>query len=215
VGRVTEASPSEPFLGIVIELDAGVMREVIEGIDEVPPPTVEPGRGVFVTDFNGPIEECALRLVRLLRTPKAISTLHPLIMRELCYWLLNGPYGGDVARVMLANSQTHRVVAATHELRRRFAETVRVEELAGTAQMSASAFHRQFKALTSMTPIQFQKRLRLLEARQLMAAEGRNVETAAFEVGYESPSQFSRDYSRMFGVPPRRHAEVLRTLVSA
>ncbi len=215
VGRITQASPNEPFLGVVIELDPGVMREVIEGVDDLPPPAGEPGRGVFVTDFNGPIEECALRLVRLLGTPKAIPTLRPVIMRELCYWLLTGPYAGDVARLMLANSQTHRVVVATHELRRRFAETIRVEELAEIAQMSPSAFHRQFKALTSMTPIQYQKRLRLLEARQLMAADGRSVETAAFEVGYESPSQFSREYSRMFGVPPRRHAVELRALASA
>jgi AraC-like DNA-binding protein len=215
VGRVTQASPSEPFLGVVIELDPGVMREVIEGLDDLPPPADERGRGVFVTDIDGPIEECALRLVRLLRTPKAIPTLRPVIMRELCYWLLTGPYGGDVARLMLTNSHAHRVVVATHELRRRFADTVRVEDLAAIAQMSPSAFHRQFKALTSMTPIQFQKRLRLLEARQLMAVGGRNVETAAFEVGYESPSQFSREYSRMFGVPPRRHAVELRALASA
>ena len=215
VGRVTQATPREPFLGVVIELNAGVMRDVIEGLDDLPPPAGEPGRGVFVTDFNGPIEECALRLVRLLRTPKAISTLYPVIMRELCYWLLTGPYGGDVARLMLANSQTHRVAVATHELRRRFAQTVRVDELAEIAQMSPSAFHRQFKALTAMTPIQYQKRLRLLEARQMMAAEGRNVETAAFAVGYESASQFSREYSRMFGVPPHRHAVKLRALASA
>jgi len=215
VGRITQASPSEPFLGLVIELDPGVMRDVVEGIDDLPPPAGEPGRGVFVTDFNGPIEECAVRLVRLLRTPKAVPTLRPVIMRELCYWLLTGPYGGDVARVMLANSHTHRIVVATHELRQRFAETIRVEELAEIAQMSPSAFHRQFKALTSMTPIQYQKRLRLLEARHLMAADGRNVETVAFEVGYESPSQFSREYSRLFGVPPRRHAVELRALASA
>jgi len=130
--------------------------------------------------------------------------LYPAIMREVCYWLLTGPHGGDVVKMTLANSHTQRVVTAIHTLRDRFAEPVRIEELASIAQMSPSAFHRQFKAITSMTPLQYQKQLRLLEARRLMVSEAANVETAAFQVGYESPSQFSREYSRMFAMSPRR-----------
>jgi AraC-like DNA-binding protein len=213
-GRVIEASPSEPHLAVIIEFDLGVMREVMEGLDAPPIVASDTGHGVFVTDFDGPLAECVLRAVRLLDTPKAIPMLYPAIMREICYWLLTGPHGGDVARMTLANNHAQRVINAIHELRGRFAESVRIEELAAIAQLSPSAFHRQFKALTSMTPLQYQKKLRLLEARQLMISSATNVETAAFQVGYESPSQFSREYSRMFGTPPRKDVATLRRLAS-
>lgn len=111
----------------------------------------------------------------------------------------------------LTNSPSQRVMSAMHDLRRRFREAVRIEELAAIAQMSPSAFHRQFKALTSQTPLQYRKQLRLLEARRLMVSRAVNVETASFEVGYESPSQFSREYARMFGAPPKRDAMQLQS----
>jgi AraC-type DNA-binding domain-containing proteins len=149
--------------------------------------------------------------VRLLDTPHAIPILAPMIKREICYWLLTGRHGNEVARVVLATSHVHKVVTAIHALRGQFTETVRIEELAAVAQMSPSAFHRQFKALTSMTPLQYQKQLRLLEARNLMVAGIANAEAAAYQVGYESASQFSREYSRMFGAPPRRDIEALKT----
>ena len=135
-----------------------------------------------------------------------------MIMREICYWLLAGPHGGEVAQMTLANSHTQRVISAIHSLRNRFAEPVRIEELASIAQMSPSAFHRQFKALTSVTPLQYQKQLRLMEARRLMVSNAANVETAAFDVGYESPSQFSREYCRMFGAPPKRDSKSITIL---
>jgi AraC-like DNA-binding protein len=210
LGRVAEASPTEPYLGIIIEFDLAVMRDVMEGLDTPPKPSGDVGCGIFVTDFDGPLADCALRMVRLLGTPKAIPILYPAIMREICYWLLTGPHGGEVTKMTLANSHAQRVISAIHTLRDRFAETIRVDELALVAQMSPSAFHRQFKAITSMTPLQYQKQLRLLEARRLMVSDAANVETAAFQVGYESPSQFSREYSRMFGMSPRRDIASLR-----
>ncbi|SAL41753.1 AraC family transcriptional regulator [Caballeronia sordidicola] len=216
VGRVVEASRTQPFLGIVIEFDLAVMRDVLEGLaaseetHEAIGASGEAARGVFVTDFDGPLADCALRLMRLLDTPKAIPMLYPSIMREICYWLLTGPRAADVAAIVLGNSHAHRVVSVIHSLRNRFAENVRIEELAVQAQMSPSAFHRQFKTLTSMTPLQYQKQLRLLEARRLMLMDAANAETAAFQVGYESASQFSREYARMFGAPPRRDVVTLR-----
>ncbi len=213
VGRVSEASPGEPCLVLAFELDLTIMRSVAEGLDTPPRASGEPGRGVFVTDFQGPLADCALRLVRLLDTPKAIPTLYPIIMREICFWLLTGPHGGDVARMTLANGPSQRVINAMHSLRSRFRETVRIEELAAVAQMSVSAFHRQFKALTSMTPLQYQKQLRLLEARRLMISDAVRVEAAAFQVGYESPSQFSREYARMFGAPPKRDAKQMQAVL--
>ncbi|MBE7197449.1 MAG: AraC family transcriptional regulator [Parafilimonas terrae] len=213
-GCVVEASPDRPCLVLAFELDHDIMRSVAEGLAAPPRASGEIGRGIFVSDFQGPLADCALRLVRLLDTPEAIPTLHPLIMREICYWLLTGPHGGDVARLVLANGPPQRVMDAMRVLRVRFAEPVRVEELAAAARMSASAFHRQFKALTSMSPLQYQKQLRLLEARRLMVSRAFNVEAAAFEVGYESPSQFSREYARFFGAAPKRDVgRLLSTLL--
>ena len=209
-GRVVAATPDQPYLSVVIEFDLTAMREVMEGLGELARPNGEVGGGVFVTDFGGPMADCVLRMVRLLDTPRAIPVLSPSLMRELCYWLLAGPRGGDIARIVLANGHDRRVLAAIHTLRARFAEPVRIEELAGIARMSPSAFHRQFKALTSMTPLQYQKRLRLLEARNLMIADAATAETVAFRIGYGSPSQFSREYARMFGAPPRRDVGQLR-----
>jgi len=210
IGKVMEARPGKPCLVLAFELDLAIMRSVAEEMDTPPQPSGEVGRGVFVTDFQGPLADCALRLVRLLDTPKAIPTLYPIIMREICYWLLSGPHGGDVARMTLANSPSRRVMQAMHNLRDRFREPVRIEELASIARLSPSVFHRQFKALTSLTPLQYQKQLRLLEARRLMISNAVKVEAAAFEVGYESPSQFSREYSRMFGAPPKRDTMQLK-----
>jgi AraC-like DNA-binding protein len=205
IGRVSEASPDEPCLVLILGLDLDIMRSVAEGLSEPPNPSGESSRGVLVTDFNGPLADCALRLVRLLDTPSAIATLYPIIMREICYWLLSGPHGSEIARMAMTNTPSHRVLEAMRALREKFAEAIRVDDLAAIAQMSPSAFHRQFKALTALSPLQYQKQLRLLEARRLMVSHGLNVEAAAFQVGYESPSQFSREYARMFGEPPKRN----------
>ncbi|PTR34173.1 helix-turn-helix protein [Luteibacter sp. OK325] len=210
LGRVVEASPTEPFLGIIIEFDLAIMREVADALGTPAPGGEGPGFGVFVTDFDGPLADCTVRLVRLLDTPQAIALLQPAIMREIAYWLLSGPHRAEVARMVLANTHAHRVITAIHRLRDRFAEPVRIDDLAAGAQMSTSAFHRQFRRLTAMTPLQYQKQLRLLEARRLMVGEAASAETAAFAVGYESASQFSREYSRMFGLPPRRDAKLLQ-----
>ncbi len=209
-GRVAEASPHEPYLGVIIEFDLAIMREVLEQLTPAPPHSER--SGVFVVGVTGPVGDCVLRLVRLLDTPQAVPLLYPLIMRELCYWLLIGPYGGEVAALALANSHARSVIRAIHALRDRFAEPVRIDELAGIALMSSSEFHRQFKALTALTPLQYQKHLRLVEARRLMMTDAANVETAALAVGYESPSQFSRDYARFFGAPPRRDINAVKAV---
>ncbi len=210
-GRVVEASPGQPCLVLAIELDLALMRSVAEALDPAPKPSGAPGRGVFVTDFDGPLADCALRLARLLETPTAIPALYPGIMREICYWLLTGPHGGDIARLALKTSPSQKIIEAMHSLRARFRETVRIEELAAIAALSPSAFHRQFKALTSLAPLQYQKQLRLLEAKRLMVSSGLKVEAAAFAVGYESPSQFSRDYARQYGAPPKRDLKRLQS----
>jgi AraC-like DNA-binding protein len=212
IGRVVEASPGAPCLVLAFELDLAIMRSVADALDTPPRPSGRPAQGVFVTDFQGPLADCALRLVRLLETPKAIGTLYPGVMREICYWLLTGPHGGDIARLALKSSPPQPLIRAVHDLRRRFNQMVRIDELAAIARLSPSAFHRQFKALTSLTPLQYQKQLRLLEARRLMVSRAFKVEAAGFEVGYESPSQFSREYARMFGAPPKRDLQRLQSV---
>jgi AraC-like DNA-binding protein len=215
IGQVVEASPGEPCLVLAFELDLAIMRAVAEELDTPPRPSGRPPQGVFVTDFEGPLADCALRLVRLLETPKAIAMLYPGLMREICYWLLTGAHGGDVARLALNSSPSQPLIRAVQELRLRFSEAVRIDELAAIARMSSSVFHRQFKTLTSLTPLQYQKQLRLLEARRLMVSRGFKAEAAAFEVGYESASQFSREYARMFGAPPKRDLQRLQSLPHA
>jgi len=223
ISRIEQASPHQPYLGVIIELDLATMHETLEKLETLKPLDTLPGSGaveedaapagpgVFVANFDGPLADCALRMVRLLDTPSAIPAIAPLIMREICYWLLAGPQGSDVARMALANGHVRRVVNAIHVLRDQFTQALSIDELAAVAQMSASAFHRQFKALTAMTPLQYQKQLRLLEARHRMLAGTANAETAAYQVGYESASQFSREYARMFGAPPRRDIEALKS----
>ncbi|HEY0122836.1 MAG TPA: AraC family transcriptional regulator [Rhizobium sp.] len=209
-GRVIQASVEEPYIAISLELDAGIMREVMEELDTPPKPTGDAGLGVFVDDLSRPIIDCLVRLMALLATPKAIPVLYPAIMREICFWLLTGPNGGEVCKVTLPDSQTRRIADAIHLLRDNFSEPMRIEQLAAIARMSPSSFHQHFKTLTSMTPLQYQKQMRLIEARRLMVAGSANVASAAYQVGYESASQFSREYTRMFGAPPKRDVAEMR-----
>lgn len=203
-GRIVAASREAPFVGLTIDLDVAMMREVLEQLETLPAPPSNPGSCVFVGKVDEPLADCVLRLVRMSNTPKAIPILYPSVMREICYWLLSGPHGGEICNLALPETNMERVVKAIYLLRENFARTLRVEQLAEAARMSASSFHQHFKALTAMTPLQFQKQLRLLEARRLMVADAASVAEAAYQVGYESASQFSREYSRTFGVAPKR-----------
>ncbi len=205
-GRIVEASPDTPYIGVTIDLDVTVMREVVERLNEPPVPPVDPGPCMFVSQVDLPLADCIQRLVRMSGTPKAIPILYPSIMREMCFWLLSSPRGGELYRLALPDSNIERVVKAISILHTNFARTLHAEDLAEVARMSLSSFHQHFKALTSMTPLQFQKQLRLLEARRLMVSEAASVSEAAYRVGYESASQFSREYCRMFGVAPKRDA---------
>ncbi len=211
-GTVSVASPTEPFLGLAIELDRSIMQEVVEEIGmHLNAPGKAKVRGAFVLKLNRQLVDCALRAVRLLETPEAISTLYPGIMREVCYWLLTGPGGDQINHIMMAaNGHDRMIVQAIHDLRERFREPIQVKDLALAAHMSQATFHRQFKFVTAMAPLQYQKQLRLHEARRLMIFSHANVEAAAFEVGYASVSQFSREYTRMFGSAPRRDVSAWR-----
>ncbi len=217
-GAVSAASLGKPFLGFVLVLDLAVLHELAEQIPSQPksqphPSSASPA-GVCVVDLGADALDCLCRAMRMLETPAAIPLLYPGLYRELLYWLLTGSGGGQLLHIVAASSRENQLIAAIHELKTRFAETVRVDELAAIARMSSATFHRHFKARTGMSPLQYQKELRLLAARRLMLASGSNVETAATEVGYESAPQFSREYARMFGRPPRRDVRALAEFVS-
>ncbi|TIR27890.1 MAG: AraC family transcriptional regulator [Mesorhizobium sp.] len=203
-GHIVEASPDAPYTGLTLELDVAMIRDVLEQLEAPPAPPANSGPCLFVRQVDEPLAECVLRLLRMCDTPKAIPILFPSVMREICYWLLTGPNGGELCKLAEPESNAARIAKTLHLMHEDIARTLRMEELAEVARMSLSSFHQHFKAMTSMTPLQFQKQLRLLEARRLMVMEDANVADAAYQVGYESPSQFSREYSRMFGVAPKR-----------
>jgi len=209
-GRIVSASPDAPFVGITVELDIAIMREVLEKLDTPGGARTNPVRSMFVADVDGALADCVLRMVKLTETPQAISILYPALMREFYYWLLSGPNASDLWRSAAPDPHLDRIGRAIHLLRENFTKTLRVERLAEAANMSQSSFHQHFKALTAMSPLQFQKQLRLLEARRLLTTEALNVAEVAYQVGYESASQFSREYSRTFGIAPKRDAMNLK-----
>ncbi|KCZ99109.1 AraC family transcriptional regulator [Hyphomonas polymorpha PS728] len=203
-GWISQAGPTEPFIGLMIDIDVTMIREVLEQVEAAPLPDDGTKPCVFVGKVDDMLADCVMRLVRLAGTPKAVPLLYPAIMREICYWLLDGPYGSEIRKLASPETHVERIARALYTIRNNFAQTLRIDQLAEEARMSASSFHQHFKSMTSMTPLQYQKRLRLLEARRLMLSEAVSVTEAAYHVGYESASQFSREYSRMFGVAPKR-----------
>lgn len=211
LGGVTQATRSQPFLGLTVDFDIALLREVI---DQMPSPPKQPADriGVFIEQLTAPLQDCVVRLVRLLETPEAVPVLYSAIMKELYYWLLTGPNGCEICSIARADSHTRRIAEAIYLMREDVSRPLSIEQMAEAARMGVSSFHQHFKTLTSMSPLQYHKQLRLLEARRLMVSEASNVTNTAFRVGYESPSQFSREYSRMFGAAPKKDAVTLKSL---
>lgn len=211
VGRIVQASRSEPYLAVAVELEMTILRELTAQLGSVRPLRPSETRTLFAEDTEAAALDCASRLMRLLDRPDAIPLLRDGIMHELHYWLLSGPDG--VALRALADPESHasRLAAAIAILRAEYRSRVSAERLAAAAAMSLTAFHKHFKQMTSLTPGQYQKRLRLVEARRLMLDEGLSASSSGFEVGYESVSQFTRDYARLFKAPPKRDALRVRS----
>jgi AraC-like DNA-binding protein len=209
VARVAEASPDRPCLVVRITLDPAVVGELLAD-DVSAPPLGLPARGLAVTPVEPSLLDAVCRLVNLLDSPRDIAPLAPLILREITYRVLTGPQGARLCQITSASAPAQRIARAIRWLKERFADPLKIEALAKQVRMSPSAFHLHFKAVTALSPLQYQKRLRLMEARRLMLGEGLDAAEAAFRVGYESPSQFSREYRRMFGAPPRRDVTALK-----
>jgi len=209
--QVIDASPEKPFLSLKFELEP---REVAGLLVEVPalaaPAEAPPARGIFVTRTQPDLAEAFLRLLRLLDAPEDIPALEAGARREVLYRILKSEPGGRLRELAGLSGRSPRIAKAIRWLRQNFHRPLRIEELAALANMSASSFHEHFRAMTAMSPLQFQKQLRLHEARQLLMSEALDAATAGHRVGYESPSQFSREYSRLFGVPPATDMKRLR-----
>lgn len=208
VGRIVEASRDAPYLAISVELEMTLLREVAAHVGNALSRHSSPRQTLFAESTEAAMLDCASRLMRLLDRPHAIPLLYPGIMREFHYWLLSGPHGAVLQTLADPHSHAGRLAAAIAILRKEYRSRIAVERSANAAAMSLTAFHKHFKTMTSLTPGQYQKRLRLIEARCFMLDEGFSASTAAFEVGYESVSQFTREYARLFKVPPKR--DVLR-----
>ena len=207
--RVVEASPGRPCLVARVMLNAAVVGEFLaDG-----PPPLRPGppaRALGVTPVEPPVLDAIARLVTLLDAPEDIPALAPLVLREITYRILAGPQGAKLRQFAAAGAPAHRIARAVQWLTDHYAEPLRVEELAKRVGMSPSALHLHFKHVTTLSPLQYQKRLRLQEARRIMLGEGLDAGGAAFRVGYESSSQFGREYRRMFGIPPGKDVAALR-----
>lgn len=213
MGRVTQATPEQPYLCLYLDFDPVLLGSLAL---RVPPPPEVPGppEGKTVSDTSPALLDAALRLVRLLDEPAALPVLGPLAEQEIVYRLFTGPDGARMRQISSGQGRVARVGRAMAWIGKNYRDRFSIEELAAQAGMSPSSLYEHFRAVSAMTPLQFQKQLRLQEARSLMLAQGLDVTTAALRVGYESPSQFSREYRRCFGEPPARDMARLRAVES-
>jgi len=208
--QVRTASPDEPYLGMVLTFDMRELSQLMIDSNLPSPRTKNVDRCVTTGEVTLPILVAFQRLVSLLDDPDDIPILAPMLHREILFRLLTGEQGARLRKIASAGSRSHQVARAIDWLKGNFSERLRVEDLAEKANMSPSSFHSHFRSMTSLSPLQYQKHLRLQEARRLMLAENIDATSAAFQVGYESSSQFSREYSRLFGAPPLRDVSQLR-----
>lgn len=204
-GEIVEASARKPYLCLVIALEPSVVYEVLQD-GQLDIPVAASQAGIFVGRGDPLLGDAVLRLARCLDDPRDCAVLASGILREIVYRLLRSRFGGMVRDLGVIGSRTQRIARAIEHLKNAFAERLRIDDLAELAGMSVSSFHEHFKCVTTLSPLQYQKQLRLQEARRLLA-QGHGAAEAAFQVGYESPSQFSREYARCFGQPPSRDAQ--------
>ena len=210
VGQVLEASAERPYLSLRLDLDPTLVGSVMVEAGHLSSQNRGDVRAIDVSPLDAGLLDATVRLMRLLDSPAEVRVLRPLITREIVYRLLMGDQGDRLRHVALLGGQTDRIAEAVVRLRREFNQPLRIESLARELGMSVSGFHHHFKAVTAMSPLQFQKQLRLQEARRIMLGENLDAASAGYRVGYDDASQFSREYKRLFGHPPVRDVEQLR-----
>ncbi len=210
VSQIVEASEEVPLLALLLKLDMAVVREIFSQEEFQPRESSSQGRGIGIGITTADLLKPCSRLLDLLDAPEDIPFLSDLIQREIVYRLLRGPQGERLRAIATLGDQSQRTAKAVAWLRANYAKPLRLDELAEVARMGISTLHHHFRALTAMSPLQYQKQLRLQAARERMLIEGLDAASAAFEVGYESASQFNREYKRLFGQPPMRDVKARR-----
>lgn len=212
--QIFEASRDKPYLGLRLTFDLREVSHLMADSNLPAPRAHQSSRGMATGEVTASLLDAFTRLVNLLADDQDIPILAPVIQREIIYRLLVGDQGARLRQIASAGSQSHQIARAIDWLKANFTEPLRIDDLAAQAGMSSSTFHHHFRSMTALSPLQYQKQLRLQEARRLMLTEHLDASSAAFEVGYESPSQFSREYNRQFGAPPLRDIANLRQMVS-
>src|SRR5712691_5110630 len=210
VSQVLEASKERPYLSLRLELAPTLVGSVMVEAGHPSPPGHADVRAIDVSPLDVNLLDAVVRLVRLLDSPSEAPVLMPLITREIIYRLLVGEQGGRLRHLVILGGYTSHIARAVERLRQDFDQPLRIEDIARELGMSVSGFHHHFKAVTAMSPLQFQKQLRLQEARRILLGENVDAASAAYRVGYDDASQFSREYKRLFGLPPMQDAERLR-----
>ncbi len=213
VVQIIDASREKPYLGLRLKLDQREISQLMADSNLPPPRRQQSSRGMATGEVTLPLLAAFQRLIDLLAEPTDIPILAPIIQREIIYRLLVGDQGARLRQIAAAGSQSQQIGRAIDWLKGNFTQPLRIDDLAAHASMSSSTFHHHFRSMTALSPLQYQKQLRLHEARRLMLADRLDAANAAFQVGYESPSQFSREYNRLFGAPPLRDITNLRQLV--
>jgi AraC-like DNA-binding protein len=212
VVQIIKAGREKPYLGLILKLDRREIAQLMADSNLPPPRAQQSSRGMAIGEVTLPLLVAFQRLIDLLAEPQDIPILAPIIQREILYRLLVGDQGARLRQIAAAGSQSHQIAQAIDWLKSHYTLPLRIEDLAAQVHMSPSTFHHHFRALTAMSPLQYQKWLRLNEARRLMLTERLDATATAFQVGYESPSQFSREYRRVFGAPPLRDITYLRQM---
>lgn len=209
MARIVEASADAPYLAVRLSLDPGLLASLLL---EMPGAEGPRSTGIGIGRIDGPVLDALLRLVQLLDAPGEAAALAPLVERELLYRLLCGPQGPMLRQIALADSRLAQIARVIAWIRANYSRPLRIAELADLAAMSPASLHRHFRAVTALSPLQYQKQVRLHEARRRLLVEAEDAQTAGFNVGYDSPSQFSREYARLFGAPPLRDISRLREM---
>lgn len=213
--QIVEASPEKPYLGLRLKFDLREVSQLMVDSNLPQPRPQQSSRGMATGEVTLQLVNAFIRLIDLLADEKDIPILAPVIQREIIYRLLVGDQGERLRQIATAGSQSQQIAKAIGWLKNNYTLAISMDELAAQANMSTSTFHHHFRSMTALSPLQFQKQLRLQEARRLMLAERMDAANAAFQVGYESPSQFSREYNRLFGAPPLRDITNLRHMAAA
>jgi AraC-like DNA-binding protein len=214
-GQIIQASPEKPYLCVQINFNTEQILDIVKESDEVWSGKKDSGRGIVVNEINSDLLDAVLRLVKLLYTPKDIPILSPLIIREILYRILQDRQGDLIKQFAMIGSHAHCIAKVIQFINSNYSKSMKIEDLARKVNMSTSSLHNQFKKVTAMSPLQYQKLIRLQEARRLLFSESAEAADVSFQVGYESPSQFSREYARMFGLPPISDIKRLRDSLSS